>query len=164
MMYESDNLYAESIGRAISPTLDLTEALDSIVSFTSRLNIKPETLRIVDMSGLSRKNLITPSAMSRLLTAMSTNHDYISCFPVAGRDGTAKQFLNKSPLIGKIALKSGSMTGVLAYAGYKLDTTGKPTHVIVVMVNNAMCKQSVVKQCIEKWLLNNFKNEYTTAV
>lgn len=156
MLVESDNLYAEAIGRALSQDLSLSSALDTTVSFLSTIGISPKRIRMTDFSGLSRTNLITPRDLARILMVMANNKDYVSSFPLAGREGTVKRLLDKTRLSGCLALKSGSMTGVLAYAGYKLDKSGKPTHVIVIMVNNALCRQSDVKQYIAQWLLKNF--------
>lgn len=154
MMGESDNLYAESVGRALAPDRNLSAALDSIRAFLGSLNIGSTDMRIVDMSGLSRTNLVTPAAMARLLASMAGNRDYTATFPVAGRTGTVKRLLTKTRLAGRLRLKSGSMTGVLAYAGYKTDANGRPTHAVVILVNNALCKQSTVKKAIETWLLS----------
>ncbi len=156
MLVESDNLYAEAIGRALSPDLSLSSALDTTVSFLSTIGINPKHMRMIDFSGLSRTNLITPRDLANILTTMAYNRDYVSAFPLAGREGTVKRLLYKTRLAGCLALKSGSMTGVLSYAGYKLDKSGNPTHVIVIMVNNALCRQSDVKRHIEQWLLNFF--------
>lgn len=156
MMCESDNLYAESVGRALDPDRNLSGAIDSMRVFLNSINIGATDMRIVDMSGLSRTNLTTPIAMARLLAAMADNRQYTASFPVVGRTGTVKRLLTKTRLAGRLILKSGSMTGVLAYAGYKIDTNGRPTHAVVIMVNNALCKQSTVKQAIESWLLTTF--------
>lgn len=54
-------------------------------------------------------------------------------------------------------MKTGSVAGVQAYAGYKLDSAGKPTHVIVIMVNGFFCKYPQLKASIEKLLEKHFK-------
>ena len=65
-------------------------------------------------------------------------------------------FLAKSPLKGKIALKTGSVGGVQCYAGYKLDAKGQPTHVIVIMVNGFFCPRSDVREASEQLLTDLF--------
>ena len=82
--------------------------------------------------------------------------DYVSLFPKAGRDGTLKRFLRKTRLDGKLALKTGSMTGVQCYAGYKLDGDDNPTHVVVIMVNNFGCERVDVRKAAERLLLELF--------
>lgn len=153
-MTESDNLYAESVGRALSPSLDINDALDSIRSFCSRCYM--DSFRIDDMSGLARTNLMTPHNLASVLKYMAQNEDYVGCFPAAGRDGTVKRLLKGTRLQGRLRLKSGSMSGVLCYAGYRINSSGRPTHAVVIMVNNFLCKHSVAKRYIEQWLLKNF--------
>lgn len=155
-MMESDNLYAESIGRAMSSTLDIDEAIGSIKSFLRSKGVDSTQVRIKDFSGLSRTNYLTPNTLASVLCSMATNSAFVKCFPVVGREGTVKRLLTQTRLQGRLRLKSGSMTGVLCYAGYKTDTSGHPTHVVVIMVNNTLCKHSVTKQYIEQWLLKNF--------
>lgn len=156
MLAESDNLYAQSIGRALSPELKLNDALDSVKVWIKSAGLPDKSLRMVDMSGLARTNLVTPELLARLLKQMATNKDYVKCFPRAGREGTVKRLLNKTRLEGRMALKSGSMSGILAYAGYKTDATGKPTHAVVVMVNNSLYPISQVKRALEQWFLEIF--------
>jgi D-alanyl-D-alanine carboxypeptidase/D-alanyl-D-alanine-endopeptidase len=81
---------------------------------------------------------------------------YANLFPRVGIEGTVKALLSDTPLAGKLALKSGSMKGVLCYAGYKLDETGTPTHAVVVMVNGFTCKMTTVRKAIAEFLLERF--------
>ena len=66
-------------------------------------------------------------------------------------------FLAKSTLKGRIALKTGSVSSVQAYAGYKLDADGKPSHVIVILVNGFFCPRRQVREGAENLLINTFK-------
>ncbi|MDE6084791.1 MAG: D-alanyl-D-alanine carboxypeptidase [Muribaculaceae bacterium] len=156
LMFKSDNLAAESVGRALDVTRDYNSALSSLKSSLSHIGLDTTSIRIVDFNGLSRTNLITPAFINSLLIKMRNNKDLIASVPKVGQQGTVKRLLSKTSLEGHLALKSGSMTGVLAYAGYKLDTSGKPTHSVVIIVNNTVCKQSQVKRAIEQWLLKIF--------
>jgi D-alanyl-D-alanine carboxypeptidase/D-alanyl-D-alanine-endopeptidase (penicillin-binding protein 4) len=83
---------------------------------------------------------------------------YVSYFPRAGIDGTLKNFLKGSNLEGKIALKTGSLSGVQCYAGYKLDSDGTPTHTVVIMANNFFCKRAELRKEIENLLIKKFNN------
>lgn len=85
--------------------------------------------------------------------------DYVSFFPRAGKDGTLRGFLAKTPLVGSVALKTGSVSAVQCYAGYKLDADGKPTHVIVVLVNGFFCPRKQVREATETLLLDLFDNK-----
>lgn len=156
LMFKSNNLAAQSVGRSLSKELDHSDAINNLRTILQSNGVDTCSLKMVDFSGLSRANLVTPRTLSRILSVMKINNDYISCFPKVGRQGTVKRFLNNTRLEGQLALKSGSMTGVLAYAGYRLDNNNKPTHLIVIIVNNALCPQADVKRSIERWLLKIF--------
>ncbi len=65
-------------------------------------------------------------------------------------------FLSDSYLKGSIALKTGSVSSVQAYAGYKLDAEGNPTHVIVVLVNGFFCPRRDVREATEALLERTF--------
>ena len=83
--------------------------------------------------------------------------DYINFFPLAGIDGTLKSLLAKTRLKGRLAMKTGSMASVQAYAGYKVDAGGHPTHVVVIMVNGFFCSRSSLRKQTEAFLLDTFK-------
>lgn len=156
MLNESDNLYAQSIGRALSSELNLSAAIDSVDAWIKSVGLPDKSLKMVDMSGLARTNMVTPELLALMLKRMATNSNYVGCFPRVGRQGTVKRLLNKTRLENRLALKSGSMSGILAYAGYKIDANGKPTHAIVVIVNNSLYPISQVKRAIEQWFLEIF--------
>lgn len=83
--------------------------------------------------------------------------DYVALFPLAGVEGTVRSLLAKTPLSGKMALKSGSMNSVVCYAGYKLNNDGKPTHAVVIMVNGFSCSASAVRKAVSVYLQNRFQ-------
>lgn len=62
----------------------------------------------------------------------------------------------KTPLKGRLALKTGSVSAVQCYAGYLLDEENKPTHVVVVMVNAFYCPRARLREAISDYLLNTF--------
>ena len=103
---------------------------------------------------------MTPKFMADVLTYMAKNSHadtFVSLFPKVGREGTVKNFLKNTALDGKLVLKSGSMNGVHCYAGYKIGTNGKPTHAVVVIVNNFFCSRDVLRKEIQRFLLAVFK-------
>ncbi len=157
LMVRSDNLFAESMLRAISKGNSLKHAISKELSTWENRGLDTNFITIRDGSGLSRTNRISPLFMFKMLKWMANSkyaNKYISYFPKAGIDGTLKGFLANSRLEGKLALKTGSMNGVQCYAGYKLNDEQKPTHIVVVMVNNFFCKRFELKKEIEKLLLN----------
>jgi D-alanyl-D-alanine carboxypeptidase/D-alanyl-D-alanine-endopeptidase (penicillin-binding protein 4) len=62
--------------------------------------------------------------------------ELIASLPILAQDGTIKKRLDTSLVAGRAHLKTGSLDGVSAIAGYILDANNR-RHVIVMMVNHA---------------------------
>lgn len=156
LMHRSDNMMADAMLRALSETKTLDAALSVEKQLWDSLGVSLAPSRILDGSGLIRVDAITPKAMGEMLVKMAGDTAYVSTFPLAGFDGTVKGFLRDTPLEGKMALKSGSMTAVRCYAGYKLDGEGKPTHAVVIMINNSFLKSADLRKVLQNYLLSLF--------
>ena len=116
-------------------------------------------MKIADGSGLAVTNRLSPAFLARMLTVMGKGKNagvYKKLFPIVGKEGTVRSLLAKTRLTGRLALKSGSMSGVLCYAGYKLDSGGRPTHAVVIMVNGFTCRGAEVRRAISNYLLSVF--------
>lgn len=83
------------------------------------------------------------------------SREFVDLFPRAGLDGTLKTFMSSHRRRNEFMLKTGSMSGVQCYAGYHVDPgSGKPTHVIVIMINNLFGPRQAVRKTVENFLLN----------
>lgn len=71
--------------------------------------------------------------------------EFMSALSLAGLDGTARKRLESSPARGRAHLKTGTINGVRALAGYVLDRNGK-RHAVVMMVNDPSAPQSEAAQ------------------
>lgn len=92
------------------------------------------------------------------MTKSKNAETYTSFFPKAGKEGTMRGFLAKNKALkGLIAMKTGSVSSVQCYAGYKLSAKGKPTHVIVIMVNGFFCPRAQVRKACEDLLTRTFQ-------
>ena len=148
MMEMSNNLFAESMLRVLEPAGSVADALAYEARLIDEAEFDCGDLVAFDGSGLTRSNLVTPMFMADLLDHMASgakSDKYLSLFPKAGEEGTVKNLLKDTPLSGSLILKSGSMRGVLCYAGYKIDGDGSPTHAVVIMVNGYTCKTISVR-------------------
>ena len=157
-MVRSDNLFAESILRVISTGKSLKNAINNELKIWEQRGLDISFVTIRDGSGLSRTNRLSPKFLAKILKWMYNSpfqKSYINLFPRAGVNGTLKSFLKGTTLEGKLAMKTGSMNGVQCYAGYKINDSEEPTHIIVIMVNNFFCERSTLKAEIEKLLLKN---------
>ena len=75
-------------------------------------------------SGLSRSERISADSLNRLLLDAWKNPvmpEFVSSLPIVGIDGTMRKRLNGSDATGRAHIKSGTLDGVKAAAGYALD-------------------------------------------
>jgi D-alanyl-D-alanine carboxypeptidase/D-alanyl-D-alanine-endopeptidase (penicillin-binding protein 4) len=89
-------------------------------------------------SGLSRTERITPIQMGGLLLAGLHSPwapEFQSSMPIVAVDGTMRRRLHGSPAAGRARMKTGTLSNVVALAGYVPDATGKPL-VVVAMINS----------------------------
>lgn len=138
---ESDNLFAETLLRALSlKTLqgaetgsgwspvafpDTDEALEAERALLAGLGVEVKGIRIDDGSGLSRKTAVSPRFMTQVLLKMQNQNcgkDYVLAFNTPGTD---ERLLSGAPaeVRKRLRLKSGSMGGVLCYCGYILPSS-----------------------------------------
>ena len=88
-------------------------------------------------SGLSRQERISAQALARLLqVAYGSAYmpEFVASLPIAGLDGTLRR--SPLPMGGSAHLKTGSLSNVLARAGYVDAASGK-RYVLVAIVNHA---------------------------
>lgn len=105
-------------------------------------------LLIDNGSGLSRIASVRADTLGALLlTAWQRPWmpEFVSALSLAGIDGTARKRLNGSPAHGRAHIKTGTLNGVRAMAGYVLDRNGR-RHAVVMMVNDAKAPQSEAAQ------------------
>ena len=143
----SDNFYAETLYRLLSRvkagSADYEAARKAEDAALNRMGLRPADVRIVDGSGLSRDNWISPSFFCAFLRKMMDSpvyEDFLGTLASPGSPGSyAARLQNESrDLKKRIFYKSGSMEGVRCYSGYILSASGRPEDTIVfsVMVNN----------------------------
>ncbi len=95
-----------------------------------------EPLNIDNGSGLSRTERISAQSLGRLLQSAYRSPlmpELIASLPISGIDGTMKR--SKSNSQGSAHLKTGSINGVTAIAGFVHATSGKH-YVLVALVNH----------------------------
>ena len=89
-------------------------------------------------SGLSRHERISARSMARLLIAADASKvrsDYVSSLAVAATDGTLRRRFQDEEIADQAFLKTGSLEGVRALAGYVLGPTGR-RFVVACFVNH----------------------------
>jgi D-alanyl-D-alanine carboxypeptidase/D-alanyl-D-alanine-endopeptidase (penicillin-binding protein 4) len=96
-------------------------------------------LAIDNGSGLSRIERISARSMGELLLAAFRSPimpELMASLPVVAADGTMRKRLANAEVAGQAHIKTGTLSGVRAIAGYVLDTRGRRV-VVVFIVNHA---------------------------
>jgi len=163
LMLRSDNMFAEGILRIFGNRYgDRSNSIKTELNIWAERGLETDFVTIRDGSGLSRADGLSPRFIGNVLEWMARSdmsNRYVELFPVAGENGTMKNFMAETPLKGRLALKTGSMSAVQTFAGYLLDGNDKPTHVVVVMANDFFCSRKELRAAISEFLLSKLNND-----
>lgn len=125
-MRRSINLYGEALVKTIAQQETGYGATDSgtrvVKDFWAAKGIDKAALNIIDGSGLSPQNRITAHALVQVLKYAKTRPWYPS-------------FYLSLPTYNGMKLKSGSIGGARAFAGYHTSAQGKE-YIVAIIVNN----------------------------
>lgn len=104
------------------------EAVNYLNSVLSSFDIPFNTCSINDGSGLSRRNVVTPNVLVRLLS-VAAQSPFATAFSAslsfAGIDGTLEHRMRGTPAVGNVAAKTGTLRNVSALAGYARTRDGE---------------------------------------
>jgi len=161
---KSHNFYADQILKTLGARFgeegSFKKGTEIVAEWLHSIGVPPSEFIMVDGSGLSRKNLISPFATATLLRWMFNYKDFSTFYnslPIAGVDGTLKNLMRNSAAQGNVYAKTGTMRHVRSLSGYVKDKNNNP-YIFVIMVNNhsvpvAYIKELQGKICI---LLSNY--------
>lgn len=168
----SNNLYAETLLRALRPGGSTDDALKSEMSIIENMGVSTSRVRIEDGSGLSRKNSVSPGFLVSFLTAMSRQSCFGTYLRTFNNPGPDEHIFSTSALgiRRRIRLKSGSMGGVLCYCGYILpqsnaispagtskETSTGETIAFSIMINDSIQSTTRLRNYIESVLSEYIK-------
>ncbi len=139
---KSHNLAAEmllkTIGKEILSEGESDKGIELEEKFLSKNGISPDKISIVDGSGLSRQNLISPKYFVTLLSKIyhsALRKPFMNSLAVPGKDGTLERRLTYSLAQSKVKAKTGSMNNVSALTGYVRTRDNEPLSFSIMMVN-----------------------------
>jgi D-alanyl-D-alanine carboxypeptidase/D-alanyl-D-alanine-endopeptidase (penicillin-binding protein 4) len=104
-----------------------------------------------DGSGLSPFNSFAASDVVKLLRFMKNEPSFFESFSIGGIDGTSRNMWRDTNSKGRVRAKSGSMNGVMGYAGYISLHDGRLL-AFCIMVNHHTEKNSTIRSAIEQWI------------
>lgn len=128
LMKESDNLNAEAMLCRIGlqakgrKYVSAEDGIAEIMKLLRRLGHDPDDYKMVDGSGLSNYNYLSPELLVDFLKyAYSQSEIFQKLYkslPVGGIDGTLKNRMKSAPSFRSVHAKTGSFTAINALAGY----------------------------------------------
>ncbi|WP_426700293.1 D-alanyl-D-alanine carboxypeptidase/D-alanyl-D-alanine endopeptidase [Rhodanobacter sp. Col0626] len=115
-----------------------SRAIDAMDALLVRIGIAPSSSLIGEGTGLSRRDLVTPNAMARVLTYLAAQpyaEMVRQALPIAGVDGTLIGHMRRTAAEDNVHAKTGSMAYVHCLAGYVTTATGERL-AFAIMLNN----------------------------
>src|SRR6478752_6176288 len=128
----SENLHAELALRLAGKLRGYGGSFEggvaAVKQFLLQAGLKEDEFIFLDGSGLSRRDLVTPAATVQLLI-YAARQPWAPAFeeslPVSGVDGSLSERFQKTPAVGLVHAKTGSLSHVNALSGYGQTQSGK---------------------------------------
>ena len=133
----SNNMHAEHLVKAMGEKVSGTGTWDAgtaalLDDVGHNLGVDTSQVQLVDGSGLSRGDLVSPQQITNLLIAARGKPWFTSWYnalPIAGNadrftGGTLRNRMRNTPAANNLHGKTGSMTAVSALSGYVTDGAG----------------------------------------
>ncbi len=125
----SDNFVAEMLVKelgAVQAGKGTTAAGAGVVTgLLAQAGVPLDGVRLVDGSGLSLLDRLTPNALVGLLSVMwqdmEVRLDLLTSLPIAGRTGTLEDRMRSGPATGVVRAKTGTTSNASALSGYVGD-------------------------------------------
>ncbi len=123
---KSVNLYGEALLKTLAQkttkTATTANGALTVTNYWASKGIDPNSMNIIDGSGLSPGNRVTTAAMANVLF-------------LAQKEPWFAAYFNGFPIYNGMNLKSGSINDVSAYAGYYTNKAGNK-YIVVININN----------------------------
>ncbi len=131
----SDNLSAEVLLKVLAAEKlggpgSARAGISVVREFIAGVGVDTTTLVMVDGSGLSRYNLLSPASTIQLLEGVYRQGDHfrslLHSLPIAGVDGTIKNRMIGTPAEGNLRAKTGTLSTVTSLSGYVRTAENEP--------------------------------------
>ena len=145
VLQNSDDLYSDCIFKRMGGSW--AKGRRAVEGFMRDvIGLDAQELRIVDGSGLSRYNLASPNQMVTFLKGIRSNRVLKAALAVGGGTGTLKRRMMNFG--GRVAAKTGSMTGISSLCGFVTTETGEEL-AVAIFVNGYMKEGREIKLKLE---------------
>jgi len=144
----SNNFVAEQIVKTLAaekfgPPGTTENGLKVIHEYMRSLGVAQDRFTIVDGSGLSRQNRVTPNQIIRVLEHVSQDlsifPEFISALGVMGVDGNVRKRMNGVEESQKARVKTGTLNSVSSLSGYFQSRDGE-RFAFSILMNDLKCR------------------------
>ncbi|AFY43813.1 D-alanyl-D-alaninecarboxypeptidase/D-alanyl-D-al anine-endopeptidase [Nostoc sp. PCC 7107] len=154
----SNNLFAEALLRTLADKQQVAKnqntadvGLKVMQETLTQLGVNSNSYSVVDGSGLSRKNLISPEALVQVLQVIAASPEaqvFRTSLPVAGVSGSLQGRFRNTSAQGIVQAKTGSLRGVISLSGYINSPQYEPL-AFSIIVNQSEQPASTIRQAID---------------
>lgn len=131
-------MLVKTIGMETAGEGSTAKGIEQIKKFASKIGINLEKTSMVDGSGLSRYNLISPNHIVNLLMQMNRSADslfFIQSLAVPGKKGSLNRRLTKTLAERNVFAKTGTMNNVSNLSGYVISRDDELFAFSIMMMN-----------------------------
>lgn len=163
VLQRSNNLYTEVLLRSLGanpqgkgnhplPEETREAGLQVLKAALTELGVDPTSYDLVDASGLSRRNLVSPESLVQTLRGMAGSpyfEIYRSALPLAGVSGTLRTRFRNTPAAQTVRAKTGTLTGVSSLSGY-VPNSEYNTLLFSILVNQSDQSSAMLRTAIDE--------------
>jgi len=130
----SQNFFAEQLLKTIGLEIlgygSVANGVTAAKEVFATIGLNPENIVMVDGSGLSPMNMVTPRQVVELLKYIYSNKkvysDFYNSLPIAGVDGTLGKRMNNTTAEKVVRAKTGFISHVRSLSGYAVTGDNEP--------------------------------------
>ncbi len=138
-----------------TPPATTARATAAVRRWLARRKLSMPELVLENGSGLSRRERISAGSLARLLLAADASavrEEFVSSLAVAATDGTVQRRFENGSVAGQALLKTGTLDGVRALAGYVIDGQGRRFAVVAVINHENAARAQVALDFLVQWV------------
>jgi D-alanyl-D-alanine carboxypeptidase/D-alanyl-D-alanine-endopeptidase (penicillin-binding protein 4) len=126
--------------------------MEELRAFLTEVGLDPAEYTFSDGSGLSRFNMVSPTAVVKLLRYMYLTpfrDSWISLLPTGAQDGSLSNRFGQTAAAGRVHAKTGSLSHVSALSGY-IERPDATWLAFSILVNNYSGDTAAVRGVMDR--------------
>jgi serine-type D-Ala-D-Ala carboxypeptidase/endopeptidase (penicillin-binding protein 4) len=137
---------------------DDARSAEVLRGWLQRKGLTADALVVENGAGLSRNDRISAIIFGRLLVAAwhsPVMSELVASMPLVASDGTMRKRLRDAPVAGKAHVKTGTLAGVRALAGYVLARDGRRFAVVFLINHPNAAAAEAAQDALLRWVYEN---------